>query len=221
MVRGGKDHPGIHSVAVHPANSRHITLAVPCGGAWISDDDGATWNNRSQGMRCDYMPPNQAYNPNVQDPHRLVQCTHHPDSLWVQHHNGIFRSVDGGARWDEISDVPPSVFGFAVAVNPREPETAWFVPTVKDECRVPVDARFVVTRTRDGGKSFDVLQEGLPTHDCYDIVFRHGLDIDPTGEQLVMGSSQGSLWISENQGDHWTCLSTHLPPIHCARWSTS
>ena len=28
----------------------------------------------------------------------------------------------------------------AAAVHPREPDTAWFVPAVKDERRIPVDA---------------------------------------------------------------------------------
>ncbi len=70
----------------------------------------------------------------------------------VQHHNGVFRSTDGGENWQEVPRVPPSVFGFAVAVHPRDPNTAWFVPAIKDETRAPVDGRLVVARTRDGGK---------------------------------------------------------------------
>ena len=31
---GGKDHPGIHSVCVHPENSQHVTVGISCGGAW-------------------------------------------------------------------------------------------------------------------------------------------------------------------------------------------
>lgn len=216
---GGKDSPGIHSVAVHPNNSQHVTLAISCGGAWVSDDGGEIWNCRSDGMRCEYLPPDEAGNPNAQDPHRLVQCRSNPESLWVQHHNGIFRSTNGGEFWHEIENVQPSVFGFAVVVHPDDPNTAWFVPGVKDECRVPVDGKLVVTRTRDGGQSFKSLDKGLPDDHCYDIVFRHGLDIDTTGNQLAMGSTTGSLWVSENGGDSWDGISTHLPPIHCVRFA--
>lgn len=216
---GGKDHPGIHSIAVRPDDNRHITLAVSCGGAWVSEDGGETWNNRSTGMRAEYMPPDQAGDPDSQDPHRLVQCPAHPDALWVQHHNGIFRSTNGGHLWHEIENVKPAVFGFAVVVHPREPDTAWFVPGVKDECRVPVDGKLVVTRTRDGGQTFEILDQGLPARDCYDIVFRHALDIDGTGDRLAMGSSTGSCWISENGGDSWECISAHLPPIYCVRFA--
>src|SRR5581483_6199629 len=123
--------------------------------------------------------------------------------LWAQHHNGIFRTTDDCASWTESKDVRPSAFGFAVAVHPRDPETAWFVPAIKDEKRIPADGRVVVTRTRDGGRSFDVLTDGLPQRHAYDLVFRHALDVDDTGETLAFGSTTGSLWVSEDAGDSW------------------
>ena len=73
-------------------------------------------------------------------------------------------------------------------------------PGDQDECRIPRDARFVVTRTRDGGRSFETLERGLPDGPAYDLVYRHGLDIDPSGERLAMGSTTGGLWLSENGG---------------------
>lgn len=217
---GGKDSPGIHSVAVHPTNSQHVTIGISCGGAWVTEDGGQTWSCRAQGMRAEYMPPELAGDPNSQDPHRLVQCSAQPDAMWVQHHNGIFSTTDGGRQWHEIEHVQPSKFGFAVVVHPREPNTAWFVPGVKDECRVPVGGKLVVTRTRDGGQTFESLTSGLPQEHCYDIVFRHALDIDSSGQQLVMGSSTGSLWISEDGGDSWDCVTNYLPQIYCARFNS-
>ena len=85
---------------------------------------------------------------------------------------------------------------------------------MKDEVRVPVDGKVVIARTRDAGKTWDVLREGLPQDQAYDIAFRHALDVDASGKRLAFGSSTGSLWISENAGDSWTCLSKHLPQIY-------
>jgi hypothetical protein len=163
-------------------------------------------------MFAEYMPPERRDDPLVQDVHRLVQCASSPDALWVQHHNGVFRSVDAGASWTSVT-VPPSVFGFAVAVHPRDPRTAWFVPAVKDEKRVPVDGRLVVSRTRDGGATFDVLTEGLPDELAYDLVYRHGLAIDATGDRLAFGSTTGGLWLTEDGGDRWMQVPARLPPI--------
>jgi hypothetical protein len=216
---GGYDHPGIHSILVDPRDPARVTLAVSTGGVWISEDTGETWRVSSSGMRAAYMPPELQGDPIAQDIHRMVACPVRPETLWVQHHCGIFRSVDAAATWTEITHVPPSSFGFAVAVHPHDPDVAWFVPAIKDERRVPVDARFVVTRTRDGGKHFDALHAGLPAEPSYDLVYRHGLAVDSTGNRLAMGSTTGGLWISENGGDSWQCVSLNLPPISAVRFA--
>jgi hypothetical protein len=215
---GGTEAPGIHSICVDPRDSRRITLGVSCGGVWQTEDGGENWDCRAHGMKAGYMPPELAGDPNAQDPHRVVQCPVAPDVLWCQHHSGVFRSIDGSASWHEITEVQPSVFGFAVAVHPQDPDTAWFVPAIKDQYRVPVDGKVVVARTRNGGKSFDVLRSGLPQEHAYDLVYRHGLDVDGTGDRLAFGSTTGTLWISEDQGDNWACVSHHLPPINSVRF---
>ena len=135
----------------------------------------------------------------------------------MQHHNGAFRSTDGGAKWVDLK-VTPSVFGFAVAVHPRDPETAWFVPAVKDECRIPVDGRVVVARTRDGGRSFEELRKGLPQENAYDLVYRHALAVDRSGARLVMGSTTGNLWVSEDGGDSWDSVQGSFPPVYQVRF---
>lgn len=211
---GGAEYPGIHSICVNPQDPNHVTLGVSCGGSWITRDGGKTWQIGGKGMRAEYMPPERAYDNNIQDPHRLVQCPSRPDSLWVQHHNGIFKSNDGAASWTEITSVKPSAFGFAVAVHPRDPDIAWFVPAIKDEKRIPSEGKVIVNRTTDGGKSFATLSKGLPQHHAYDLVLRHALDIDESGERLAFGSTTGSLWVSEDGGESWQTVSNHLPPIY-------
>lgn len=216
---GGADYPGIHSICVDPRDPRNIVIGISCGGAWVTRDGGKSWCVGGKGMRAEYMPPEQQFEPNVQDPHQVVQCATQPDALWVQHHNGIFRSTDRAASWTEIQHVQPSAFGFALAVHPRDAETAWFVPAVKDEKRYPADGRVVVNRTHDGGRTFETLTNGLPQQHAYDLVYRHAMDIDDTGNLLAFGSTTGSLWVSENGGDSWQTVSSNLPPIHSVRLS--
>src|SRR5450631_1477704 len=47
---GGFDHAGIHAVLVDPRDSRHVTLAISCGGIWQTHDRGATWSLTARGM---------------------------------------------------------------------------------------------------------------------------------------------------------------------------
>ncbi len=215
---GGTEHPALHSICVDPRNSNRVAIAVSCGGARVTTDGGKTWNVGSHGMRAAFMPPDKQFDPDIQDAHMMVQCPAKPDVYWTQHHNGIFRSVDNLKSWHEIT-APVSSFGFAVAVHPKDPNTAWFVPAKKDEDRYPVDGNVIVTRTKDGGKTFKVLKRGLPQGNAFDLVYRHGLAIDKTGKRLAMGSTTGSLWTTDNGGDAWKLVSSHLPPIYAVRFA--
>lgn len=215
---GGADHPGIHSICVDPRDPQHVLIAVSCGGVWRTRDGGKQWELGGTGMFAEYMPPEGRDDPAVQDPHRMVRCPANPDVLWVQHHNGVFRSTDNAVTWEHVTGLAPSSFGFGVAVHPHDPLTAWFVPGIKDETRYPVDARLSVTRTRDGGQTCDVLRNGLPQEHCYDLVYRHALDIDHTGERLAIGSTTGHVWTTHNGGDDWQQLPSHLPPIYALQF---
>jgi photosystem II stability/assembly factor-like uncharacterized protein len=210
---GGYDAPGIHSIVVDPRDSDHVLVAVSCGGVWQTHDGGASWQVSSTGMRADYMPPELSENEAIQDPHRVVRSDGSPDALWCQHHNGIWRSSDGGRQWQEVKGAVSS-FGFAVAVHPRDPDTAWFVPAEADQRRIPVGAALVVTRTTDGGKSFTELRAGLPQQHCYDLVYRHGLALADDCRTLLMGSTSGGVWLSSDGGDHWQTVSTTMPPVY-------
>lgn len=214
---GGYDSPGIHSICPYPGRPEELLLGISCGGAWRTTDGAASWALRAAGMRADFMPPERLDEQNIQDPHRIQRCAGAPEVLWCQHHCGIWRSADNGASWQELK-ARPSSFGFAVAAHPQDPGTAWFVPAVKDEQRVPVDAALSVTRTRDGGKSFEVLRTGLPQSHCYELIYRHGLAVDDSGSCLLMGSTTGGLWSSDNAGDSWTEVSRGLPPIYSLRF---
>lgn len=215
---GGFDDAGVHSICIDPRGPGRVVVGVSCGGAWRTDDGGAAFTVAARGMRADFTPAEMAEDPDIQDPHRLSRCAAEPDVIWCQHHCGIFRSTDNGDHWEMITEAGPSTFGFAVAAHPTDPLTAWFVPAISDMVRIPVDGRLVVTRTRDGGKSFDVLDHGLPGADAYDLIYRHGLDVDAAGRQLLMGSTTGSLWFSSDEGDHFRQVSANLPPIASVRF---
>ena len=136
----------------------------------------------------------------------------------MQHHNGIFASSDGAELHGDHRSGAVDV-RLRGSVHPRNPDTAWFVPEIKDEKRIPREGKLVVTRTRDGGKSLEVLRKGLPQSHAYDVVYRHALALDETGERLAFGSTTGGLWVSEDQGDSWAYVTHTLPPIYAVRFT--
>jgi len=214
---GGYDAAGIHSVSPDPRDADRIFVAISCGGVWETRDDGATWSVLGKGLVAPYVPPEQAEDSAIQDPHRVARCAGAPDVMWMQHHAGVYRSADAGAHWTRLSP-PRDDFGFAVAAHPADAETAWFVPAIKDELRMPRDGALCVARTSDGGKSWQVMREGLPQRDAYDLIYRHGVDADQSGKRLAMGSTTGALWVSDDSGERWQLVNAHLPPIYAVRF---
>jgi hypothetical protein len=215
---GGADIPGIHSICVDPRDANVVRVAVSCGGVWVTHDGGKSWAQSAHGMSFDDGPKAEAESPDGQDPHMMVQSLSEPTKFWVQHHAGIFRSVDDAKSWTRVR-AKPSSFGFGVVVHPKKSDTVWFVPGIKDEKRIPVGGALVVTRTRDGGNSFKILKKGLPQKHAYDVVFRHGLAIDDSGDKLAMGSTTGNVWVSEDQGESWNIVSSTLPQVYAVRFA--
>jgi len=215
---GGFDKPGIHSICVDPRDHRHVLIAVSTGGVWRTQDGGQTWAIACKGMIASYMPAERQADQEVQDVHRLVQSPTNPDHLWAQHHCGIFRSTDHSVSWRQIENIQPSTFGFAVAVHPKDPRTAWFVPAVKDQYRIPVDAKLVVTKTTNGGESAEAVLVSPVGVASYDLVYRHCLDVDETGNTLAVGSTTGHVWTSADGGKSWDMLPDFLPPIYVLRF---
>lgn len=221
MGVAGGEQPGLSTVLVDPFDPEKLTIGVSCAGVWQTEDGGGTWRNIGAGFDNDYMPPDQRHDPIAQDIHQLAQCRAHPNVIWCQHHSRIYRSTDYGQTWSALENAKPSGFGFAVVAHPTDPETAWFVPAIKDEQRFPVDAKVVVSRTRDGGGTFDVLSGGLPQRHAYDLVYRHALDIDTSGGRLAFGSTSGGFWVSEDGGESWSAPECRLPPVACVRFALS
>jgi photosystem II stability/assembly factor-like uncharacterized protein len=212
---GGRDHAGLCSICVDPRDSKHVVVGISVGGVYETFDGGQSWRGRNAGLKACYMP-----NPDVEyghDPHFVAMSPSNPDVWWQQNHCGIFRTADGGASWQDISRRDaPAFFGFPIAVDPHDANTAWVVPAVSDEYRVAVDGALCVSRTTNGGQTWQALRTGLPQAQCYDLVYRHALDL--SGDTLAFGTTTGNLYVSEDRGERWGCLSHHLPPVFSVRF---
>jgi hypothetical protein len=63
--------------------------------------------------------------------HKVVLDPANPETLYMQQHDGVYRSDDGGLNWNTIGDRLPSPFGFPVAAAPGSGPTGcsvWVIP---------------------------------------------------------------------------------------------
>ena len=200
---GGYDDAGIHSISPDPRDPDRVFIAISCGGVWESRDNGAHLVVLGKGSVAPYVPPEQAEDSAIQDPHRVARCAAAPDVMWMQHHAGIYRSADAGAHWTR-SSLPCDDFGFAVVAHPRDAQTAWFVPAIKDEIRMPRDGALCgdaapTMAARPGRSCAKACRSATPTISSIGMA----LMSTPPAVRLAMGSTTGALWTSDDGGEGW------------------
>lgn len=207
----GKDYPFIHSIVLDPRNSDHLFIGISCAGVFETWDAGTTWAVKNKGLVAAYLP-----NPKAEvghDPHRILQCRNQPDVLWQQNHCGIFRTTNGGDRWEDVSskDGFPR-YGFALAIDEYDPNVAFVIPAQSDEQRIPVDLKLTVCKTTDGGASWQSINHGLPDSAAFDLVLRHSFS--RKGDILAFGTNNGNVYVSENTGASWKGISQNLATVN-------
>jgi photosystem II stability/assembly factor-like uncharacterized protein len=218
-VKGLSDHPSrdrwqpgfggmcCHSIQLDPSEPARMYAAISAAGSFRTDDGGETWIPINKDVAADFHP--EKYPEVGQCVHKLLLHPAKPDRLWQQNHCGVYRSDDRGDNWDRLDgNGLPSSFGFALALDPADPDVAFTIPEIGGGNRVTTDGRLGVYRTADGGASWALHSEGLPDP-AWSVVLREGFGYDDRGP--VFGTQSGSVWALD--GDQWSELAADLPPV--------
>ena len=217
----GDEPPGgatLHSIMIDPRDSHHMYICLSGGGVFESTNKGADWKPLNKGLISDFLPiPDAEYG---HDAHCMRLHPLLPERLYQQNHCGVYRMDRAEGTWVNIGNKLPkavSDHSFPIVLHPRDPETVWVFP---------LDGSFPLGRvsprgkpatyiTRNGGKSWQRQDKGLPQSQGWFTVKRQGMTVDehdPVG--VYFGTTGGEVWGSRNEGEAWTCLINHLPEIY-------
>lgn len=208
----------LHSIRIDPRDARHMYLAISIGGVFESTDGGADWAPLNDGVAANFLPdPDAAYG---HDPHCVIVHPLQPDRLYQQNHCGSYRLDRPARRWLRIGDNMPKKIGdigFPIVAHPHDADTVFVVPMDGSKVwpRTAIDGKPAVYRTRNGGRSWQRLDRGLPRKQAWFTVLRQAMCVDNARNPGVyFGTTQGEIWASTNSGDSWRRVAQHLPEIY-------
>jgi photosystem II stability/assembly factor-like uncharacterized protein len=202
----------LHSIHQPEAAPNRLYAAISAGGAYRSDDRGASWYPINRNVRAEHLP--ERYPASGHNVHRLVVHSLEPERLYRQCYNGVYRSDDGGLGWIEITAGLPSDFGYALVCERDDPDAVYVVPVASNHMRTMPEGRLRVYRSGDGGRHWQALTEGLPQAHAYVSVLREALALDNLPAcGVYFGTSSGHLFTSADRGRSWRCIAEFLPRI--------
>ncbi len=205
----------LHSIVTWPGDPDKLAIAISAAGVWLTDDRGASWRRGNEGIVARYLPDEAPTDEVALCVHRLRRAPERPERIFMQFHGGVYRSDDAGESWHDIAPGLPSDFGFPLAIDPADPDSAYVIPLAADVDRVTADGAVRVYETRDAGASWHPRGDGLPDEDAYLTVLRRAFGQLGSGPslELYFGATSGTIYGSGDAGASWSVAADHLPPV--------
>ncbi len=211
-----KDQPtaSIGALALAPSNPNVVWVGTGEGnprndvvdgrGVFMSPDAGKSWQFMGLG--------------DVGQISRIVIDPADPDVVFVaalghvwapNAERGVFRTADGGKTWHKVLFVNDTTGVSDLVMVPGNPRLLF--AAMWQFVRHPWElvsggAASGIYRSKDGGLTWERLKDGLPTG----LLGRIAVAVGPTNPSHVYAlieTTQGMLWDSKDQGDHWSKVS--------------
>ncbi len=202
----------VKNIVFDPRDPDTIYAGVEVGGAFKSTDAGQTWKELNEGGF-------------YEDVHRMFITQARPDDVYMATGRCLYHSPDAGTSWEEISlpgVTPDNAHGLnqgiaypdALVILPSHPDLMFTAGAAASPGTWSKNegAFARVGRSRDAGKSWEYLTGGLPqqTRANFEAMT---MGAYAGGFALVTGTTDGEVFLSEDEGDSWTTLATDLAPI--------
>jgi photosystem II stability/assembly factor-like uncharacterized protein len=126
--------------------------------------------------------------------------------IWAGTDDGrIHLTTDGGKKWNEIT--PPNMTAFQkvsiIEASHFDAQTAYAaINTLRLD-----DLRPHILRTRDSGKTWTEIVNGIPNDENVNAVRE-----DPVRRGMLFASTERAVYVSFDDGDHWQSLRLNMAP---------
>ena len=188
----------------------------------VTVDGGAHWRRMSPDLTyaAGVTPPADTASPpkTAPPPGSIETIAPSPaakGTIWVGTTNGLIKlTKDSGRTWTDVSipnlPYPARALIEKVEASPFNGAEAY---VVVDLMRAGDDAPQIY-RTRDSGKHWEPIVNGLPTGQASGS-FAHVVRADPKRAGLLFAGTESGMFVSFDDGDQWQSLQLNLPTTPC------
>jgi photosystem II stability/assembly factor-like uncharacterized protein len=201
------DHdPHLKTLAVDPRDANVIYAGVEQGALLKSVDGGQSWRDLDEFVDYDHFV--------YKDIHQIALRPGNPDEVIITTGLGIFRSLNGGENWTQLTDS-----SFRIGY----PDQLLFAPD--DAQRMFVSGGFAtpnfwveqgtakgtVMISEDGGQSWRAPLQGFPESRAN--VEALSVCAFSGGYDIFAGTTEGEIFMSADKGESWARIASGLAPI--------
>lgn len=201
------DHdPHLKTLAVDPRDGAVIYAGVEQGALLKTTDGGQTWRDLDQFVDYNHFV--------YKDIHQVTLRPGNPDEVVITTGLGIFRSLDAGESWTQLTDSSfrigyPDQLVYAPDDAQRMFVAGGFAtPNFWVEQKT---AKGTVMISEDGGQTWRAPASGFPESRAN--VEALTLCAFPGGYEIFAGTTEGEVFVSADQGESWQKIASGLPAI--------
>jgi photosystem II stability/assembly factor-like uncharacterized protein len=184
-----------------PDDVSTIFASVEQGGLYVSHDAGETFG--------------EIEGP-IDDVHRLVINPTHPELMYTTGGGGLSMSEDAGLTWNNMFGYESEMGGYPdqLVFKPSDPDYMLVSAGKKSPRSWATESNALsrISRSRDAGRTWEVLTAGLPDYMTHSI---EAMALEEAGKitQVFAASTGGEVFWSDNAGDTWQVIITGLAPV--------
>lgn len=194
----------VKNITFDPQDSCTIYVSIEQGGLLKSEDQGATWREL-HGFHDDV--------------HRLLIRRSNPKWLYISDGDGLYHSRDGGESWQQLTTRSMRIgYPDALFIHPVREDLMFMAGGINapSKWRFTGDANATIARSRDGGMTWSMAANGLPEH-MQASIEAMAMEVWDGSFALFAGNTDGEIYYSDNEGEHWTKIAEGLPAISKGR----
>jgi photosystem II stability/assembly factor-like uncharacterized protein len=184
-----------------PDNPTTIYASVEVGGLLKSTDGGQSW---------------QEFSGLYEDVHRLMIHPSNRTLLYAVTGRGLYVSPDGGTHWEQWTRREDEIGGYPDGFVFRPSDPKLILMTAAHDApgtwRTTHFAGARISRSKDGGRTWEILRNGLPDRLQASI---EAFCLEEAGASCAVyaATTSGEIYCSEDLGENWRIIVTGLPPV--------